>query len=347
MTLPSQLPSGNLGGLSEINSLVIYEECTSRLLSLNGIWRRNLCRIQKPKYFPKVKRRPSRASESSMAVWIRLPELPFEYYEGSVLREIESVIRPVLLVDTHIASETRGQYARLCVQINLGKPLVRLLHIGKLDQLVLYEGLNFLCVSCGRVDHRTESCPYTVRSPEGINSTRKETDATGDDKGAKPNAGERTEPMSEAQEGSFGTWMLVTRKKKDKGQQQKEGAHFSSFTSTRESSPTRSLGFTTTSPNQKDNGRATCDKFVGHTMMERSLFASAPIADRTHNPSSKRVTRDERNILRGSTGAKNQKLRTDNTKHRVSRKPIMVDKGNPTQKWESYQGKGGWRCQGF
>nr|POE83936.1 hypothetical protein CFP56_51198 [Quercus suber] len=82
----------------------------------------------------------------------------------------------------HTASEARGQYARLCVQINLGKPLVRLLHIGKLDQPVLYEGLNTLCVSCGRVDHRTESCSYSVRSPEVEISTGEETKATDEDK---------------------------------------------------------------------------------------------------------------------------------------------------------------------
>nr|POE83938.1 hypothetical protein CFP56_51200 [Quercus suber] len=123
--------------------------------------------------------RPSRAFEALVAVWIRLPELSFEYYEGSVLREIGSVIGPVLRIDTHTASEARGQYARLCVQINLGKPLVRLLHIGKLDQPVLYEGLNTLCVSCGRVDHRTESCPYSVRSLEVEISTGEETEATG------------------------------------------------------------------------------------------------------------------------------------------------------------------------
>ena len=35
------------------------------------------------------------------------------------------------------------------------------------------------------MDHRTESCPYTLRSPEEINSTRKETEAMSEDKGAK------------------------------------------------------------------------------------------------------------------------------------------------------------------
>ena len=66
----------------------------------------------------------SEAKLSSVAVWVRLPELPIEFYEASVLREIGSVIGPVLRVDSFTASETRGGYARLCVQINLDKPLI-------------------------------------------------------------------------------------------------------------------------------------------------------------------------------------------------------------------------------
>ena len=64
------------------------------------------------------------AKLTSVAVWVRLPELPIEFYEASVLREIGSVIGPVLHIDSYTASEIRGGYARLCVQIDLEKPLI-------------------------------------------------------------------------------------------------------------------------------------------------------------------------------------------------------------------------------
>ena len=47
--------------------------------------------------------------------------------------------------------------------MNLDKPLVRKIYIGKLKQCVLYEGINALCFLCGRIGHKLEACPYIVR----------------------------------------------------------------------------------------------------------------------------------------------------------------------------------------
>ena len=78
----------------------------------------------------------SKAKLSSVAVWVRLPKLPIEFYNASVLKEIGSVIRPVLRISSYTTSETRGGYARLCVQINLEKPLITSIRVGRLVQRV-------------------------------------------------------------------------------------------------------------------------------------------------------------------------------------------------------------------
>ena len=101
-------------------------------------------------------------------MWVRLNELPIEYYESHILKHIGSSIGNVLRVDTHTAVEARGRYARLCVQIDINKLLVSTVLIGDLEQPVLYEGISRLCFSCGRVGHRKESCPYTIRSPSSL-----------------------------------------------------------------------------------------------------------------------------------------------------------------------------------
>ncbi|XP_030929600.1 uncharacterized protein LOC115955566 [Quercus lobata] len=100
------------------------------------------------------------AKLSFVAVWVRLPKLPMEFYEASILKEIGSVIGPVLHIDSFTASETRGGYARLCVQINLDKPLITSIRIGRLVQRVMYEGVSLLCFNCGRLGHKKESCCY-------------------------------------------------------------------------------------------------------------------------------------------------------------------------------------------
>nr|POF19787.1 hypothetical protein CFP56_24784 [Quercus suber] len=53
-----------------------------------------------------------------------LLELPIEYYDHSVLKEIGEAIGPILRIGTHTAAESKGCFARLCVQVNLDKPIV-------------------------------------------------------------------------------------------------------------------------------------------------------------------------------------------------------------------------------
>lgn len=91
-----------------------------------------------------------------MAVWIRLNELPIEYYNAEALLQIGKTIGNILRVDTHIATEARGRFARLCVQIDVDKPLATAILIGNFEQLVCYEGIHKLCFGCGRMGHRKE-----------------------------------------------------------------------------------------------------------------------------------------------------------------------------------------------
>ncbi|KAK9996664.1 hypothetical protein SO802_021350 [Lithocarpus litseifolius] len=52
--------------------------------------------------------KPTNASCSLVAVWIRLPKLPFEYYKLDVLKKIGNAIGPVLRIDSNTASEEAG-----------------------------------------------------------------------------------------------------------------------------------------------------------------------------------------------------------------------------------------------
>nr|POE68411.1 uncharacterized protein CFP56_20721 [Quercus suber] len=144
------------------------------------------------------------ASFDAVAVWVRFPELPIEFYDPEALREIGKAIGPVLRIDSYTATRTRASYARLCIQINLMKPLVTAVRVGKLRQKVLYEGISALCFCCGRMGHKQEACSYRVSSPE----------RTGD-----AEQSEQSSPLCDAQkatqiEPNFGEWMLVKRKKR-------------------------------------------------------------------------------------------------------------------------------------
>lgn len=49
----------------------------------------------------------SEAKLTSVAVWVRLSELPIEFYDASVLKEIGSVIGPVLRIDSYTTSRPK------------------------------------------------------------------------------------------------------------------------------------------------------------------------------------------------------------------------------------------------
>ena len=105
----------------------------------------------------------SEAKLSSVAMWVRLPELLIEFYDAAVLREIGSAIGPVLRIDSYTASESRGSYARLCVQVDLEKPLITSMRVGKLVQKVTYEGVSTLCFQCGRLGYKQDPCLYHIK----------------------------------------------------------------------------------------------------------------------------------------------------------------------------------------
>ena len=102
--------------------------------------------------------KPSSANVSSVAVWIRLNELPIEFYNAEALLHIRKAIGNVLRVDTYTTSETRGRFARLCVQVDVDKPLINTVLIGRFEQAVTCKGIHKMCFSCGRLGHRRESC---------------------------------------------------------------------------------------------------------------------------------------------------------------------------------------------
>nr|POF23237.1 uncharacterized protein CFP56_27912 [Quercus suber] len=108
---------------------------------------------------------PDEVNIASIAVWVRLLKLPIEYYDAKALNEIGQAIGTVLRIDTHTATESKGRYVRLCVQVDFNKPLIYTLLIDSFHKAVIYEGISKLCFFYDRVGHCQEACHYTIKSP--------------------------------------------------------------------------------------------------------------------------------------------------------------------------------------
>ncbi|OMO60573.1 hypothetical protein COLO4_33809 [Corchorus olitorius] len=108
---------------------------------------------------------------TKIAVWIQLPELPVEYYDTLVLQQIGSLIGTSIKIDAHTSSNSRSQYARICVEVEIGKSLPKNIRIEGSSQPIGYDLKTALCLSCGQIGHKRKNYPLT---PDPVTSSAKE-----------------------------------------------------------------------------------------------------------------------------------------------------------------------------
>lgn len=126
-------------------------------------WRRNFLR--------------SARVAQKVAVWVRVPELPLELYNDIFLKRLGASLGTMLKIDRLTSVHSRGQFARLCVEIDLAKPVVPQVMVRGETLNLEYEGLHTICFHCGVYGHRERECllkmkthgnPLNgVRDPEG------------------------------------------------------------------------------------------------------------------------------------------------------------------------------------
>lgn len=111
---------------------------------------------------------PEKAAIEKVVVWVRFSGLPIEYYDPKVLKFIGNRIGRTVRVDNTTLLQERGKYARMCVEVDLTKPLLAMFEIQDRCYTVEYEGLHLLCLTCGRFGHYLDGCPNKVdKVPDG------------------------------------------------------------------------------------------------------------------------------------------------------------------------------------
>ncbi|XP_028805754.1 uncharacterized protein LOC114760640 [Neltuma alba] len=98
-------------------------------------------------------------TQRKIAVWIRIPLLPLEFFNLATIRRIGSMIGKTLKVDRATHASERGKYARICVEIDLLKRLKSgVTNFGN-RRCIEYEGLHLICFCCGKYGHHRDACP--------------------------------------------------------------------------------------------------------------------------------------------------------------------------------------------
>jgi hypothetical protein len=109
---------------------------------------------------------PLNETISRMALWVRINGLPVKYFNESIIAKIGSLIGTVVKVDQLTLAQARGMFARVCVEIDLEKPLKPFVEVESGTFGIVYEGLSMVCFGCGCYGHVKDKCPNFVAEKE-------------------------------------------------------------------------------------------------------------------------------------------------------------------------------------
>ncbi|XVF17065.1 hypothetical protein REPUB_Repub10bG0085200 [Reevesia pubescens] len=106
------------------------------------------------------------AALGSTTVCIRLPKLPIEYFYEDILMDIGRKVGKPLKLDANTSLAIRGKFARICVEVDLSKPLISRIRVGNFIQVIEYEFMHTVCFECGVYGHRMGKCPQKILAPD-------------------------------------------------------------------------------------------------------------------------------------------------------------------------------------
>ena len=104
---------------------------------------------------------------SQAPVWVRLPELPLEYWNEDVFGGIARTFGELLSTDPITASKRRLNFARICIGVREGTDMPEFvaLHskLGVHNQKIIYETIPFACFLCLKAGHKALQCPSAAK----------------------------------------------------------------------------------------------------------------------------------------------------------------------------------------
>ncbi|CAN1148859.1 hypothetical protein LINPERHAP2_LOCUS16724, partial [Linum perenne] len=102
--------------------------------------------------------------------WVRLPKFPIHYFNHFAVNRIGNYIGKTVQMDLATAEGDRDCYARICVEVDLTKPLLGK-YIIENKELIEYESLGNIFFTCGFHGRKEDKCPQLVPTQPAPQST--------------------------------------------------------------------------------------------------------------------------------------------------------------------------------
>ncbi|XP_049360657.1 uncharacterized protein LOC125825359 [Solanum verrucosum] len=111
---------------------------------------------------------------NAVPIWVKLPDLPLNWWSVSTLSKIGSGLGTPLYADACTTNIDRISYARILVEMDAAKPLPEAIKIGDpkgkiIDQKIVYDWRRVYCQKCCQVGHNCSTWRDT-----GMKQARKE-----------------------------------------------------------------------------------------------------------------------------------------------------------------------------
>ncbi|XP_019158181.1 PREDICTED: uncharacterized protein LOC109154898 [Ipomoea nil] len=153
---------------------------------------------------------PYSDTTEKVLVWARIPCFPVEYYIYIFLRKLGNKVGRTIRVDQATSLVSRGMFARICVEVDITKPLISKFKYEDKVRSVAYEGIHMIYFSCGIYGHAADSCPSKARE-KATEESLPEGNAQGQTTGVE-HAGNGNQGINIGSE-PFGIWMIAPRRK--------------------------------------------------------------------------------------------------------------------------------------
>ncbi|KAI9112959.1 hypothetical protein K1719_016073 [Acacia pycnantha] len=106
---------------------------------------------------------PKNEHIESVVAWVRLPDLPAPLFDKKFLLNLGNVIGKAIKLDIHTAQRACGKFSRMCIELDLTKPLVSEFEVEGQTLSIVYESLGMLCTKCGIYGHVKDGCEELQR----------------------------------------------------------------------------------------------------------------------------------------------------------------------------------------
>lgn len=135
-------------------------------------------------------------------MWVRFPDHPVEHYKESWLRNISDQIGKTIRIDDTIRATSWGRFTRICMEIDMGKPMKASFRLRAKNWRIQYEGLYDLCFKCGKSGHMEAA----RSSRKGVLNSEVEENKGKQSRGSGLSAGNQRQVERST---NFGPWMVA------------------------------------------------------------------------------------------------------------------------------------------